>query len=222
MPVCSLIRRVISEKNLPENSRRFEFYGRGDFSFLFKDLLWFVCSMTISEGWTESLDVLYVFSPHRGFVCHTAVKVSLAKANRDIRRVELENNFVCFRTGESCSTHDNFAGVCIELPICATLINLYRSNPSQNTVNILLANQKNCGNRKVGKNPLMCCSDGIPQTTRPPPTSAPAGNPCSTPDNLRGYCIGMNFNRNSEKLLYNHVHHHLTCTIECAIVQSRR
>lgn len=59
-PVCSLIRRVISEKNLPENSRRFEFYGRGDFSFLFKDLLWFVCSMTITEGWSESLDVLYV------------------------------------------------------------------------------------------------------------------------------------------------------------------
>lgn len=107
--------------------------------------------------------------------------------------LNLKNIFVCFRTGESCTTHDGFAGVCIELPTCATLINLYRSNPSQNTVNILLANQKNCGNRKVGKNPLMCCSDGVPQTTRPPPTSAPAGNPCSTPDNLRGYCIGTNF-----------------------------
>lgn len=100
------------------------------------------------------------------------------------------NVFVYSLTGENCETYDGFAGVCTELPSCQTLIQLYRNSPNQNTVNILLANQRNCGNRKVGKNPLMCCSDGVPQTTRPPPTSAPSGNSCNTPDGLRGYCIG--------------------------------
>lgn len=158
--------------------------------------------MTIDEGQTESLDVLYVYfrSASGSFV--TQPLKSLFSQRRTVTFVNLNLKIisVCFRAGESCTTHDNFAGVCTELPSCATLINLYRSNPSQNTVNILLTNQKNCGNRKVGKNPLMCCSDGVQQTTRPPPTSAPAGNSCSTPDNIRGYCIGMNFNRNMKNL----------------------
>lgn len=101
------------------------------------------------------------------------------------------NLIFMFFQGEGCNTHDDFAGVCIELPQCSTLINLYRSNPSKQTVDILVSNQRNCGNRKVGRNPLMCCSDGVPQTTRPPPTSSPSGSPCSTPDSISGYCIGM-------------------------------
>jgi Regulatory CLIP domain of proteinases len=47
----------------------------------------------------------------------------------------------------------------------------------------------------------MCCSDGVPQPTPTPPppppqtTRAPAqpaaGNPCRTPDDINGYCIGV-------------------------------
>lgn len=92
--------------------------------------------------------------------------------------------------GEDCVTHNQFAGICVELPKCVSLIQLYNNDRSQNTINILIENQRNCGNRKNGRNPLMCCSDSVPQTTRAPPTSAPSGSSCTTPDNLRGFCIG--------------------------------
>ncbi|CRL00605.1 CLUMA_CG013865, isoform A [Clunio marinus] len=101
--------------------------------------------------------------------------------------------------GENCYTNDNYLGVCVELPRCRSLIQLYRRDQSQQTINILISNQRNCGNRRVGRNPLMCCSDGVPQaTTTPPtppptapPTSAPLGDACNTPDNIYGYCIDV-------------------------------
>lgn len=119
-------------------------------------------------------------------VCSSHERSSLLEKAFSLRSII----FVTVFEGDSCGTHDGKAGVCIELPSCATLIQLYRANPSKQTIDILLANQKNCGNRKVGRNPLMCCSDGVTQPTQPPPPSALSGPPCSTPDGYNGFCIG--------------------------------
>lgn len=100
----------------------------------------------------------------------------------------------CLFLGDSCNTHNNLRGVCIELPSCESLIQLYRDDRSQRTIDILVANQQNCGNRKVGRNPLMCCSDGVQQSTPPPPVPQELnarGPACSTPDNLNGFCINV-------------------------------
>lgn len=93
-------------------------------------------------------------------------------------------------TGESCTAHDNQRGQCIELPNCNSLVSLYRQDRSQRTIDILLANQKSCGNRKVGRNPLMCCKDGVPQQVAPP-VDQKSGPPCTTPDSINGYCINV-------------------------------
>ncbi|KAG5674634.1 hypothetical protein PVAND_004588 [Polypedilum vanderplanki] len=92
--------------------------------------------------------------------------------------------------GESCNAHDGKRGVCIELPSCVSLITLYRNNPSQGTIDILRANQGNCGNRKVGRNPLMCCSDNVPQELTQPVVTRNEP-PCNTPDSIRGFCINV-------------------------------
>ncbi|XP_070505080.1 phenoloxidase-activating enzyme-like [Chironomus tepperi] len=92
--------------------------------------------------------------------------------------------------GESCTTHNKLRGECIILPSCNSLISLYRQDRSENTINILRENQKSCGTRKVGKNPLMCCSDGVPQQVAPP-VNQNNGPPCRTPDNLNGFCINV-------------------------------
>jgi hypothetical protein len=86
--------------------------------------------------------------------------------------------------GEPCTNHRNQKGNCVELPTCESLITLYRTDRSQGTIDILLKNQANCGNRKVGRNPLMCCSDGVPQEQS-------RGPACTSPDNLSGYCINV-------------------------------
>ncbi|CAG9797695.1 unnamed protein product [Chironomus riparius] len=92
--------------------------------------------------------------------------------------------------GESCTAYDKQRGQCVALPNCNSLISLYRQDRSQNTINILLANQKSCGNRKSGRNPLMCCSDGVPQQVAPPMNQR-TGPPCRTPDEISGYCINV-------------------------------
>jgi hypothetical protein len=78
---------------------------------------------------------------------------------------------------------------------------MYQKNPSQQVVEILRVSQRSCGNRRVGRNPLLCCGDKIsapPTTTTttttttlppPPPVSDTKGSPCTSPDNLNGYCI---------------------------------
>lgn len=93
-------------------------------------------------------------------------------------------------TGESCTTQDNQRGQCIELPKCNSLVSLYRQDRTQRTIDILIANQKSCGNRKVGRNPLMCCKDGVPQQVAPP-VDQKSGPPCTTPDSINGYCINV-------------------------------
>lgn len=54
-------------------------------------------------------------------------------------------------------------------------------------MDILLKNQANCGNRKVGRNPLMCCSDGVPQQQQQPNK----GSSCTSPENLNGFCTNV-------------------------------
>lgn len=97
-------------------------------------------------------------------------------------------------TGDSCTTNTNLRGICIELPNCNSLITLYRQDRSQRTIDILISNQRSCGNRKIGRNPLMCCSDDVPQevaTQPPPPQQQESGPPCNTPDNISGFCINV-------------------------------
>lgn len=142
--------------------------------------------------WVDRSWVFSLRSASGSFVTQTFKSLSWFKIH-SAKRFELENVFTfIFVWGEGCQTYNGFAGVCTELPNCATLVQLYRTNPSQQTVDILIASQRNCGNRKVGRNPLMCCSDGVPQTTTPPPQQPPAplGNLCSTPDGINGYCTG--------------------------------
>lgn len=97
--------------------------------------------------------------------------------------------------GESCNTHNNLSGICVELPSCQSLIQLYRNDRSQRTIDILVANQQSCGNRKVDRNPLMCCSDGVEQQNSqppPPPQELNSRGPaCTSPDNLEGFCINV-------------------------------
>lgn len=58
-----------------------------------------------------------------------------------------------------------------------------------------MASQKNCGNRNIGRNPLLCCRDGVQaQTTTsappppPPPPQQSQGASCETPDGYYGSC----------------------------------
>lgn len=134
--------------------------------------------LQIWYGWLEKLSKFGQMSGVELVLCQLKIKCYLI------------TTFVYFWAGESCTAHDSSSGVCVELPSCTTLINLYRANPTQNAVNILVANKKSCGDRKIGRNPLMCCSDGIPKTTRSATTTV-SPNLCSTPDSLQGNCIGM-------------------------------
>lgn len=90
--------------------------------------------------------------------------------------------------GDSCTNHLNQRGACIELPSCQSLIQLYREDRSQRTIDILVKNQQNCGNRKSGRNPLMCCSDGVSQNA---PLQQSLGPACTSPENFNGYCINV-------------------------------
>ena len=97
--------------------------------------------------------------------------------------------------GEECQTPNQQQGNCVPLPNCQSLVNLYSSDRSRNTINFLVASQRICGNRVSGRNPILCCTDGVVATT-PAPTQAPTpeprvqGNSCSTPDGITGQCIG--------------------------------
>ena len=67
---------------------------------------------------------------------------------------------------------------------------MYHQNRSQNTFDILLANHRSCDVRKVGRNPLMCCTDNVPQELQPSQNQQ-LGSSCSTPDGISGYCINI-------------------------------
>lgn len=73
-----------------------------------------------------------------------------------------------------------------------SLVKLYESDRSRNVINFLVASQKNCGNRNVGRNPLLCCRDGVQATTTttpaPPPPPQQQGVSCETPDGYYGSC----------------------------------
>lgn len=146
-----------------------------------------------------ALDIfLYVFFSYRVRLSHERTSLFTRIRNRFGELENISHGFkLLLIKGENCENHERLLGRCVELPQCSTLINLYRSNPSQDTINILIQNQRSCGNRKVGRNPLMCCSDGVQQTTRAPPrvpvTAAPSGSGCDTPDGIRGFCIGTSY-----------------------------
>lgn len=59
----------------------------------------------------------------------------------------------------------------------------------------MIAAQKSCGNRAIGRNPILCCSDGVVPVTQPPtppptqaPTQAPSSSSCTDPKGAPGVC----------------------------------
>lgn len=119
--------------------------------------------------------------------------------------------FSTLTTGEPCSTYNNLRGVCVQFQNCVSLIQHYQMTQDQNS---LVVSQRNCGNRRIGRNPLLCCSDGVqqnsfrpgqqtrptaaPTTTTttttttpapPPPPPQPSYTDCSSPRGTDGYCI---------------------------------
>lgn len=97
--------------------------------------------------------------------------------------------------GQQCQTPNQEEGLCVPLPRCATLVNLYASDRSRNTINFLVASQRICGNKVSGRDPILCCTDGVVAATTPAPTQAPSesraqGAGCISPDGLNGQCIG--------------------------------
>ncbi|XP_058448816.1 uncharacterized protein LOC131428788 [Malaya genurostris] len=119
---------------------------------------------------------------------------------------------------QSCYTPNGLIGVCQSLQYCPSLVRLYERNRSRQTINFLVASQRNCGNRAYGGYPVLCCTDGVeyeqnPSTSSPffevttttttttttprpttfaPITSAPVRlADCIGPDNREGYCISL-------------------------------
>lgn len=92
------------------------------------------------------------------------------------------NSFHLNDSGEDCNMPDNSYGVCQLLPRCPSLLRLYQYDRSRNTVNYLIAAQRNCGNRSVRRDPIICCQDNLDQTPAPaPPTPPPTQPPQTTP-----------------------------------------
>uniref|UniRef100_A0A1B0CAP3 CLIP domain-containing serine protease n=1 Tax=Lutzomyia longipalpis TaxID=7200 RepID=A0A1B0CAP3_LUTLO len=111
--------------------------------------------------------------------------------------------------GEECVTADRTRGVCQVLPNCPSLIQLYSANRGNPLIiNYLITSQKNCGNRNLNRNPVVCCGTNNAQppqpTTQPPPpppptTQAPRTtqrNPltdsnCKDPAGNSGVCVNI-------------------------------
>lgn len=59
--------------------------------------------------------------------------------------------------GEFCYTPSNQEGTCVYLQQCPYLVQIYGYNRRSNEViNYLLGSQRNCGNRAVNRNPIVC------------------------------------------------------------------
>lgn len=104
--------------------------------------------------------------------------------------------------------------------MCPSLSNLYQRDRSEGVINYLINAQKICGNRAYGRDPILCCTDGVrqpvqrptipqyqpppnpitqpptttttqaPTTQAPIPISNPSGKSCYSPDNIPGNCVG--------------------------------
>ncbi|KAG4065841.1 hypothetical protein HA402_012519 [Bradysia odoriphaga] len=112
--------------------------------------------------------------------------------------------------GEQCYTPNNQRGVCVLLPQCPYLIQIYGNNPRNNQViNFLIGSQRNCGNRAIQRNPIVCCSQPVydtqaplttttsttttttTTTTQAPNLSRQTGASCIGPDLRPGVCISI-------------------------------
>lgn len=77
-----------------------------------------------------------------------------------------------FETGEQCYSPSGSYGTCVVLPQCPSLIKYYGQNQgNRQVINYLLAAQRNCGTRRIGDNPIVCCDN--PVINRPVPTQNP-------------------------------------------------
>lgn len=71
-----------------------------------------------------------------------------------------------FVLDETCVLSDRRTGVCRQLSQCNSLTSLYEKDKSRQVINLLLAAQRSCKSKAVGRNPIVCClNDG--QTTSP-------------------------------------------------------
>ncbi|GAB0094788.1 venom serine protease Bi-VSP-like [Sergentomyia squamirostris] len=113
--------------------------------------------------------------------------------------------------GEECMTADRTRGVCQLLPNCPSLVQIYSTNRGNPLIiNYLITSQRNCGNRNLNRNPIVCCANSEapvqttpqpppppPPTTRPPPpppTTQPfpvSSSSCNDPAGNPGVCVNI-------------------------------
>lgn len=99
--------------------------------------------------------------------------------------------------GQLCRMPNGQQGICQELPKCTSLLNLYQRYPNDRyVINTLVQSQRNCGNRNVNRNPILCCQDNVvfipddgepeqpPPTLPPPTTTTPAPIPTPPPTTI--------------------------------------
>lgn len=79
-----------------------------------------------------------------------------------------------FETGEQCYSPSGSYGICVVLPQCPSLIYYYgQSQGNRQVINYLLATQRNCGNRRIGNNPIVCCDNPVINQPQPVTTQSP-------------------------------------------------
>lgn len=67
--------------------------------------------------------------------------------------------FRLYFLGERCYTPFNRIGQCIPFQQCYSLLRLFESDKSRNSINFLTQSQRSCGNRNFRGDPLLCCTD---------------------------------------------------------------
>lgn len=84
-------------------------------------------------------------------------------------------------TGDRCYSPSGSYGICVVLPQCPSLIYYYgQSQGNRQVINYLLATQRNCGNRRIGNNPIVCCDNPVINPTQSPYQPQPQPQPVTT------------------------------------------
>lgn len=74
--------------------------------------------------------------------------------------------------GNFCYTPSNQGGTCVFLQQCPYLVQIYGYAPrDQQVINYLVGSQRNCGNRSVNRNPIVCCFEPVYSTDQPATTT---------------------------------------------------
>lgn len=70
------------------------------------------------------------------------------------------------QVSNTCYTPDGNIGLCVILPNCPALVDLYGANRgSYQITQYIIASQRNCGTRRIGREPVVCCREAYMQAT---------------------------------------------------------